>query len=56
MGAQKRLSCSLAGEEGIQEGFLEEAGIPGGLELAERDVKGASGRENSLGRGVEERM
>lgn len=27
------MRCSLAGQEGIREDFLEEAGIPVGLEL-----------------------
>lgn len=31
MGAPKRTKCSLAGEEGIPEDFVEEAGIPGEL-------------------------
>lgn len=53
--AQKRTKCSLAGQEGIQEDFLEEAGIPGGLEL-QRSVKGALGRGHSLVKGVAERM
>ncbi|EPQ19022.1 hypothetical protein D623_10010575 [Myotis brandtii] len=29
-GTHKRMRCSLAGQEGIREDFLEEAGIPGG--------------------------
>lgn len=33
MGARKRTRCSLAGQEGIREDFLEEAGIPGVLAL-----------------------
>lgn len=32
MGTHKRMRCSLAGQEGTREDFLEEAGIPGGLE------------------------
>lgn len=32
MGAPQRTKCSLAGEEGIPEDFLEEAGIPDALE------------------------
>lgn len=33
MQTHKRMRCSLAGQEGIREDFLEEAGVPGGLEL-----------------------
>lgn len=36
VGAPKRTKCSLAGQEDIQEHFLEEARIPGGLELQRR--------------------
>lgn len=32
MGTHKRRRCSLAGQEGIRADFLEEAGVPGGLE------------------------